>query len=310
MTKKGKIWMILFLAMTLGVLFQTAPECQARVYSGKCKSNLTWYYNTKTKTITIDCKGEMPDDEEYRGLSMGWLKYYTDAKKVVIRKGITSIGFGAFEGFYKLEEVVLPEGLREIKTWAFNGCSRLRKINFPSSLKKIGKDVFSDTKIEKVTIKGYKKIGEGSFESAQIKEAYISKDVKVGSFLFCGCKSLKKVTLEKGVKKISDGLFSKAGLEKVTIPSSVEEIEDGAFFSFSQEEATLKKVTIRSKKIKKWGKDIFGKAHKDLVIYVPREKKEEYTKALRDGGLPDYVKVVGKTWGKKKKAAKNRGVTR
>ena len=304
MTKKGKIWMILFLAMTLGVLFQTAPECQARVYSGKCKSNMTWYYNTKTKTITIDCKGEMPDDEEYRGLSMGWLKYYTDAKKVVIRKGITSIGFGAFEGFYKLEEVVLPEGLREIKTWAFNGCSRLRKINFPSSLKKIGKDVFSDTKIEKVTIKGYKKIGEGSFESAQIKEAYISKDVKVGSFLFCGCKSLKKVTLEKGVKKISDSMFFKAGLEKVTIPSSVEEIEDGAFFSFSQEEATLKKVTIRSKKIKKWGKDIFGKAHKDLVIYVPQEKKEEYTKALLDGGLPDYVKVVGKTWGKKKKAAK------
>ena len=304
MTKKGKIWMILFLAMTLGVLFQTAPECQARVYSGKCKSNLTWYYNTKTKTITIDCKGEMPDDIQYRGLSLDWREYSGETKRVVFRKGITSIGFGVFENFYKLEEVVLPEGLREIKEGAFDSCVSLRKINFPSSLKKIGRYAFSDTKIEKVTIKGYKKIGEGSFESAQIKEAYISKDVKVGSFLFCGCKSLKKVTLEKGVKKISDGLFSKAGLEKVTIPSSVEEIEDGAFFSFSQEEATLKKVTIRSKKIKKWGKDIFGKAHKDLVIYVPQEKKEEYTKALRDGGLPDYVKIVGKTWGKKKKAAK------
>ena len=42
MTKKGKIWMIFFLAMTLGVLFQTAPECQARLYSGKCKSNMTF----------------------------------------------------------------------------------------------------------------------------------------------------------------------------------------------------------------------------------------------------------------------------
>ena len=216
----------------------------------------------------------------------------------------TSIGYGAFEGFYKLEEVVLPEGLRKIKTWAFRGCSRLRKINFPSSLKKIGEEVFQCTKIEKVTIKGLKKIGAGSFESAQIKEAYISKDVKVGSFLFSDCKTLKKVTFEKGVKKISDSMFFKAGLEKVTIPNSVEEIEDDVFWAFSQEEATLKKVTIRSKKIKKWGKDIFGKAHKDLVIYVPKEKKEEYTKALLDGGLPDYVKVVGKTWGKKKKAAK------
>ena len=304
MTKKGKIWMILFLAMTLGVLFQAAPECQARVYSGKCKSNLTWYYNTKTKTITIDCKGEMPDDIQYRGLSLDWREYSDEAKRVVFRKGITSIGFGVFENFYKLEEVVLPEGLREIKEGAFDSCVSLRKINFPSSLKKIGRYAFSDTKIEKVTIKGYKKIGEGSFESAQIKEAYISKDVKVGSFLFSDCKTLKKVTFEKGVKKISDSMFFKAGLEKVTIPNSVEEIEDDVFWAFSQEEATLKKVTIRSKKIKKWGKDIFGEAHKDLVIYVPQEKKEEYTKALLDGGLPDYVKIVGKTWGKKKKAAK------
>ena len=112
MTKKGKIWMILFLAMTLGVLFRTAPECQARVYSGKCKSNMTWYYNTKTKTITIDCKGEMPDDIQYRGLSMDWQEYSGETKRVVFRKGITSIGYGVFEEFYKLEEVVLPEGLR------------------------------------------------------------------------------------------------------------------------------------------------------------------------------------------------------
>ena len=304
MTKKGKIWMIFFLAMTLGVLFQTAPECQARLYSGKCKSNMTWYYNTRTKTITIDCKGEMPDDVQYRGLSLDWREYSDETKRVVFRKGITSIGFGVFGNFYKLEEVVLPEGLREIKGWAFDSCVSLRKINFPSSLKKIGRYSFSDTKIEKVTIKDLKKIGTSCFFGAHIKEVYISKDVKVGSFSFWECMSLKKATLEKGVKKISDGMFCKAGLEKVTIPSSVEEIENNAFFAFSQEEATLKKATIRSKKIKKWGKDIFGGAHKDLVIYVPKEKKEEYTKALLDGGLPDYVKIVGKTWGKKKKAAK------
>ena len=115
--------------------------------------------------------------------------------------------------------------------------------------------------------------------------------------------------IEEGIKKITCGMFCGAGLEKVTIPSSVEEIEDVAFCAYSPDEATLKKATIRSKKIKKWGKDIFGKAHKDLVIYVPKEKKEEYTKALRDGGLPDYVKVVGKTWGKKKKAIRETTAT-
>ena len=305
MTKKGKIWMILFLAMTLGVLFQTAPECQARVYSGKCKSNMTWYYNTKTKTITIDCKGEMPDDIQYRGLSLDWREYSDEAKRVVFRKGITSIGFGVFGNFYKLEEVVLPEGLRKIKTWAFNGCSRLRKINFPSSLKKIGKDAFDETKISKVSFKYTTVVGANSFGGTELKKVCISKNIKkIGSFVFWDCKKLKKVIIEEGIKKITCGMFCGAGLEKVTIPSSVEEIEDVAFCAYSPEEATLKKVTIRSKKIKKWGKDIFGEAHKDLVIYVPQEKKEEYTKALRDGGLPDYVKVVGKTWGKKKKAAK------
>ncbi len=52
--------------------------------------------------------------------------------------------------------------------------------------------------------------------------------------------------------------------------------------------------TRNSTKIKKWGKNIFGNARKDLVIRVPKSKKKEYTKALREGGLPEYVKIVGK----------------
>ena len=75
MTKMKTIFVVIFLVLLIPVLLK-APESEAKVYRGKCKNNLTWSYNTKTKTMIIDCKGDMPDDKQFYGLDMGWKEYY------------------------------------------------------------------------------------------------------------------------------------------------------------------------------------------------------------------------------------------
>ena len=107
MAKQGRIFAVIFLALLIPVLLK-APESEAKVYRGKCKSNLAWSYDSKTKTMVIDCKGDMPDDKQFYGLDMGWKEYYLQTKKVVFKEGIKSIGAGAFEKFQNLESIVLP----------------------------------------------------------------------------------------------------------------------------------------------------------------------------------------------------------
>ena len=157
------------------MLLYTYSSGSAKVHSGTFEGNTRWYYDTRTKTVTIDCKGRMEDGGQH-GVSMDWgeNERYLKAQKVVFKKGVTYIGKFAFDNFQNIKE--------------------------------IGQD---------------------------------------------------------------------------------------AFYAFSPEKGKLKKVTIRSTRIKKWGKGIFGKARKDLVIRVPKSKQNEYTKALRKGGLPKYVKIEG-----------------
>ena len=124
MAKQGRIFAVIFLALLIPVLL-AAPESEAKVYRGKYANNTKWSYDTKTKTVIIECRGELPDD--HHG-SAGWGDYYLKAKKVIFKKGITSIGAGAFYNFQKLEEVVLPEGLKTIKDSAFFKCNGLKKI--------------------------------------------------------------------------------------------------------------------------------------------------------------------------------------
>ena len=266
----------------------------AKVHSGTFEGNTRWFYDTRTKTVTIDCKGRMEDGGQH-GVSMDWggNERYLKTQKVVFKKGIIHIGDFAFDNFQNMKEVVLPEGLVSIGYSAFWKTYHLKKIRFPTTLKKIGENAFDGSGIESVSLKHVKKVGSGAFSGTKLKHVTIPAGTSFGSYAFSSCTDLKSVRIEEGVKILSSGMFSQCGFKMVTIPASVTEIGEHAFFAFSPEKGKLKKVTIRSTRIKKWGKGIFGKARKDLVIRVPKSRKKEYTKALRKGGLPQYVKIVG-----------------
>ena len=249
MAKRGRIFVVIFLALLIPVLLK-APESEAKVYCGKYANNTKWSYDTKTKTVIIECRGELPDDSNG---SAGWGDYYLKAKKVIFKKGITSIGAGAFDDFQKLEEVVLPEGLKAIKASAFFSCYRLKKINVPKTLRTIASDVFIATKIESFSLRRVKKIGNMCFLDSKIKEVYLSKNCRSSSLVFWGCEKLKKVTLQDGVKKISYGMFKETSVKLITIPGSVKNIGERAFANCKK----LQKATI-NEGVKKISKEAFS----------------------------------------------------
>ena len=249
MAKQGRIFAVIFLALLIPVLLK-APESEAKVYRGKYANNTKWSYDTKTKTVIIECRGELPDD--HHG-SAGWGDYYLKAKKVIFKKGITSIGAGAFYNFQKLEEVVLPEGLKTIKDSAFFKCNGLKKIKPPTSLRTIGGSTFSETEFNAFSLERVKKIGNMCFSGSKIKEVYISKDCRAGSLVFMGSKKLKKVTLQNGVKKISYGMFKETSVKFITIPGSIKNIGERAFANCKK----LQKATI-NEGVKKISKEAFS----------------------------------------------------
>ena len=83
MTKMKTIFAIIFLALLIPVLL-AAPESEAKVYRGKYENNTKWSYDTKTKTVTIECRGELPDDNNG---SAGWGGLLPKSKKSDIQKG-------------------------------------------------------------------------------------------------------------------------------------------------------------------------------------------------------------------------------
>ena len=176
----------------LAVMLLCTNSSSAKVHSGTFEGNTRWYYDTHTKTVTIDCKGRMEDGGQH-GVSMDWQEWYLKAEGVVFKKGITHIGNFAFENFRKIKEVVLPEGLVSIGCSAFENTSELKKVYFPFTLKKIEKWAFDGSGIQSVSLKHVKKVVKEAFSGAKLKRVTIPSGTSFGSYAFCGCDELKSV---------------------------------------------------------------------------------------------------------------------
>ena len=67
-----------------------------------------------------------------------------EVKDLVIPKGVTSIGDGAFIGYNHLTSVTIPEGVTSIGMSAFNFCMSLAKVTISASVCSIGLNAFAD----------------------------------------------------------------------------------------------------------------------------------------------------------------------
>lgn len=301
---KRKRYFLLLSVCLCAVLCGT--QVQAKVHKGKWKSNIRWMYDTKTKELVFTGSGDMEScelhSEESASNMPGWSHFEEDVRKIVVKEGITSVA--PYLGhFYNLKSLELPDSVRVIGMQAFARTKKLKKVKLPSGLKEIENDAFEDSGLTEVNIpSGVKKVRDFAFSgNFRLKKVTVEEGVEVlGFYSFSFCEDLRKLTLPKSLKKIESGCFTAAAsLKKVTIPENVEQIEDDAFCA-EDRKVQLRKVIIRSKKIKKWGGRIFEGARKGLVVEVPASKKEEYSKALKKKKLPSYVKSYVKVVGKKK----------
>ncbi len=112
--------------------------------------NVTWNYNTSTKTITIAGSGPMM---YYNSVQNGenwnngapWRAYAGEVEHVVISDGITYVGSNTFAHCPNISSVTLPtdQQLYEIGPGAFGDCTSLTSIDIPMSVNKINDGAFA-----------------------------------------------------------------------------------------------------------------------------------------------------------------------
>ena len=196
--------------------------------SGK-DGNITWRL-TKDGTLYIEGQGDMPD--------YGWDKIppWRDfsINKVVVQKGITSIGSFAFGDCSSLSSIEIPEGVTSIGFSAFEYCSSLSSIKIPEGVTSIGFHAFGDcSSLSSIKIpKGVTSIEGSAFEGcSSLSSIEIPKGVtSIGSGAFENCSSLSSIKIPEGVTSIEYRVFENcSSLSSIEIPKGVTSIEGNAF---------------------------------------------------------------------------------
>lgn len=129
MKKSAKILTVI---LAVAMIFTMVPATNTHAAANKTRSKVT--YTLEKGTLTIKGNGAMPESMIFRNNKK--------IKKVVIKKGVTSIS-----------------------DYAFDNCKNLKKISIPSTVKSIGYESFCNTAITEIEIpSGVRIIGQGALE--------------------------------------------------------------------------------------------------------------------------------------------------
>lgn len=165
----------------------------------------------KIGILTISGAGDMWNDED--DASDYYNKWFDNKKssiyKIVIKKGVTSIGRKAFHQLESVQSVSIPNTVTSIESYAFKMTKALKKIKIPASVNKIGVKAFYESGIEKCTI------GKNITE--------------IDDFAFAHCTELKSVSIPSGVQSVGQGAFMESGVSEVSIGDRVGSIKKDAF---------------------------------------------------------------------------------
>lgn len=132
------------ISVTLFTLVFSAAVSQDGIQAAKTRSTVK--YRMKKGTLIISGKGRMPARMTFRKNNR--------IKKVIIKKGVTSISKEAFWKCKNLKSVSIPKTVKEIGWYSFSGTG-LEKITIPSSVKTIGQEALGNCKsLKKITMPG------------------------------------------------------------------------------------------------------------------------------------------------------------
>jgi len=253
-------------------------------------------------------------------------------KSVTIPGSVKVIGSSAFKECSSLSTVILQDGIETIEFDAFDNCPNLKSITIPRSVKTIGMHAFANAYtmyrgeyigrlIPGFTVRGYAGTAAQKFAKTEGHLNFIPLDPvpKVGStkkaagnaYKISAGKTVKfkkpvsKTTTRVRIPKTVEingrkykvtGIADKAfvgckKLKSVTIPDSVKQIGKCAFYNCKK----LKAIRIYTEKLTKntIRKGAFQGINKKAVFYLPKKKKNAYTKILLKRGATN--KMIFKT---------------
>ena len=223
---------------------------ESKIVSYWNEGNLTWKLDANG-TLTISGTGAMKDYNDNDNRSPIYKN--SSVKKIVVEKGVTSIGESAFENCSSLTSVMIPDSVISIGTSAFHSCSRLPSITIPDSVTSIGNFAFEAC---------------NSLSSITLSNNITS----IGNWAFHGC-SLTSITIPDSVTSIGAMAFhSCSNLKSITIPDSVTSIGESAFSNCS----SLQTISLSCKSTLK--RSDFGD-QADLVSYALHTLKKTEAKA-------------------------------
>lgn len=135
-TRKMMLYAGMIASLTMGIFISGAGQQKV-----EAKTKVT--YTLKKGTLTIKGKGAMPAKMKFRRNKK--------IKKVIIKKGVTSVSYEAFALCKNLNSVTIPSTVKTIGIRSFYG-TKISKITVPSKTKTIGQGAFGNCKSLKTIV--------------------------------------------------------------------------------------------------------------------------------------------------------------
>ena len=135
-TRKMMLYVGMIASLTVGIFISGAGQQKV-----EAKTKVT--YTLKKGTLTIKGKGAMPAKMKFRKNKK--------IKKVIIKKGVTSVSYEAFALCKNLNSVTIPSTVKTIGIRSFYG-TKISKITVPSKTKTIGQGAFGSCKSLKTIV--------------------------------------------------------------------------------------------------------------------------------------------------------------
>ena len=135
-TRKMMLYAGMIASLTMGIFISGAGQQKV-----EAKTKVT--YTLKKGTLTIKGKGAMPAKMKFRKNKK--------IKKVIIKKGVTSVSYEAFALCKNLNSVTIPSTVKTIGIRSFYG-TKISKITVPSKTKTIGQGAFGSCKSLKTIV--------------------------------------------------------------------------------------------------------------------------------------------------------------